>query len=329
MEGWHTMKLSLRKKTAIFMGALMIAYTVLVFMLYRHFKTEIFSLENGMTGEQATAILEHYGLLYGIVSILSMLLLYGISIFLLEKYVVSPLTRLSAAADSYKVVKDEIGGLERNDFAQLDIHTGDEIEKLANSMKKMEGELNEQIETLYATRQELVATREEADILNEIANRDALTGIRNKRGYDREIQRINAGIVAGKTEVGIVMVDMNDLKNINDTYGHEKGDKVICSLCDMLCSVFKRSPVFRIGGDEFVVVARNQDFRNLDRNVETFRACIEKSISEADLEPWERVGAAIGYAVYDPDNDIGIEDTLKRADEQMYIRKNAMKSQGD
>ncbi len=248
-----------------------------------------------------------------------------IGILIVNAWVINPINKLSEVASTYKGISDELGGLERNDFAMLDIHTGDEIEKLAESMKKMETDLNDQIETLFATRQELSSTREHADIMNEMANRDALTGIRNKRGYDTEIQRVNKEIMAGHTDVAVVMVDMNNLKQINDTYGHEKGDKVLCSLCDILCSIFKRSPVFRVGGDEFIVVVENQDFRDLDKNVEQFKACIERDRSEEDLEPWERTSAAIGSAIYDPDKDCGIEDTLKRADEQMYANKRAMK----
>ncbi len=275
--------------------------------------------------ESIAEIEHHYGtfsmwILIGLTVVMGIIGILAVNI-----WVINPINKLSEVASTYKGINNELGGLERNDFAMLDIHTGDEIEKLAESMKKMEMDLNDQIETLFATRQELTSTREHADIMNEMANRDALTGIRNKRGYDTEIQRVNKEIMAGHTDIAVVMVDMNDLKQINDTYGHEKGDKVLCSLCDILCSIFKRSPVFRVGGDEFVVVVENQDFRNLDKNVEQFKACIERNRSEEDLEPWQRTSAAIGSAVYDPDKDCGIEDTLERADEQMYANKRAMK----
>jgi diguanylate cyclase (GGDEF)-like protein len=244
---------------------------------------------------------------------------------LMSFYVVNPIKRLSEVASKYKLRTDEMGKLESNDFRELSIKTGDEIEVLSESLKKMEGDLNDQIETLFATRQELMSTREHADIMSEIANRDALTGIRNKRGYETEIQRINKGIAMGNTKVGVVMVDMNDLKLINDGYGHEKGDKVICSLCDILCSVFKRSPVFRIGGDEFVVVVSNHDYTHLESNVDKFMACIEHNLKESELEPWEKASAAIGYAIFDPEKDIAIEDTLQRADDAMYKCKQEMK----
>ncbi len=247
-------------------------------------------------------------------------------VLMLEITMIGPIRQLSEAASGYKLVRDEIGGLENNGFAKISISSGDEIQVLADSMKKMEKDLNEQVENLFATKQELMSTREHADIMSEMASRDALTGVKNKRGYETEIQRINKGIAMGNTKVGIVMVDMNDLKNVNDSFGHEKGDKVICSLCDMLCSVFKRSPVFRVGGDEFVVIVSNYDYANLESNVEKFLASVEHNVSEKELEPWERASAAIGYAKFDPDKDIAIEDTLKRADEHMYACKQEMKS---
>lgn len=271
-------------------------------------------------------IQNHYSLRNAVLYLVVTLILGAIGMIVVNHYVIKPINMLSDVARTYKGVSPELGELERNDFSRLEIKTGDEIEVLSESMKKMERDLNDQIENLFATRQELVSTREQADIMNEMANRDALTGIRNKRGYDHEIQRINKQVAAGRTAVGIVMVDMNGLKEINDNYGHEKGDKAICSLCDVLCSIFKRSPVFRIGGDEFVVVVENQDFKNLEKNAENFRACIEHSMNDTDLEPWERTNAAIGFAVYDSEKDLGIEDTLKRADELMYENKRAMKS---
>jgi diguanylate cyclase (GGDEF)-like protein len=247
-------------------------------------------------------------------------------VLMMNEFVVNPIKKLTTVASQYKIETNEIGGLESSAFRDLDIKTGDEIEVLASSMKKLESDLNDQIENLFATRQELLSTREHADIMSEIANRDALTGIRNKRGYETEIQRINKGIAMGNTKVGVVMVDMNDLKEVNDKYGHEKGDKVICSLCDMLCSVFKRSPVFRIGGDEFVVVVSNYDYANLESNVAKFKKSVDHNVHESELEPWERASAAIGYAIFEEDKDIAIEDTLKRADEKMYACKQEMKA---
>ena len=275
--------------------------------------------------DSVNAVINRYSSAGVIAIIVCLLIMSGVGIILMSEFVVNPIKKLTDVASRYRIDKDETGMSGSSNFGSLNIKTGDEIEVLADSMKKMEKDLNDQLENLFATRQELISTREHADIMNEMANRDALTGIRNKRGYETEIQRINKGIAMGNTRVGVVMVDMNNLKNINDQYGHEKGDKMVCSLCDMLCSVFKRSPVFRIGGDEFVVVVSNYDYTNLESNVEKFKASVEHNMKENELEPWERASAAIGCAVFDPDKDIAIEDTLKRADDDMYACKQEMK----
>ena len=271
------------------------------------------------------SVIDRYSSIGIMAIIICLILVCAVGVFLMNQYVVNPIRKLTDVASKYRIVNDKMGNLESSAFSELNIKTGDEIEVLAESMKKLEADLNDQIENLFATRQELISTREHADIMSEMANRDALTGIRNKRGYETEIQRINKGIAMGNTKVGVVMVDMNDLKEVNDQYGHEKGDKVICSLCDMLCSVFKRSPVFRIGGDEFVVIVSNFDYINLESNVDKFKKSVEHNIKESELEPWERASAAIGYAIFEEGRDIAIEDTLKRADEQMYACKQEMK----
>ncbi len=271
------------------------------------------------------SVIDRYSSVSIMAIIICLVLVCIVGVLLMNQFVVNPIRKLTDVASKYRIVNDTMGNLESSAFRELNIKTGDEIEVLAESMKKLEGDLNDQIETLFATRQELMSTREHADIMSEMANRDALTGIRNKRGYETEIQRINKGIAMGNTKVGVVMVDMNDLKEVNDQYGHEKGDKVICSLCDMLCSVFKRSPVFRIGGDEFVVIVSNYDYINLESNVDKFKKSVEHNIKEIELEPWERASAAIGYAIFEEGKDIAIEDTLKRADEQMYACKQEMK----
>ena len=58
-------------------------------------------------------------------------------------------------------------------------------------------------------------------------------------------------------------IDLNNLKTINDTYGHDKGNIAIMKLANMICEVFSKSPVFRIGGDEFAVILFKKDYRIL------------------------------------------------------------------
>ena len=187
-------------------------------------------------------------------------------------------------------------------------------------------QLNGMVDRLKAARASLKDSQHEAAKMTKLATTDPLTGVRNRTAYDSEIQRIESSIADGKTEFGIAMVDMNFLKNINDVYGHEKGNIAINRICDIICNVFAHSPVYRVGGDEFVIVLKNRDFQNIGALVSEFEAHIETLQNDTSLEPWERVSAAIGYALFDPKLDSNSETVFMRADKAMYIRKAQMKA---
>ena len=244
-----------------------------------------------------------------------------LSIVLIDRTIIRPINMLSDTSEKYWS-----GGTEaiRHEFSNLNIHTGDEIEALSNSMKQMEQNINDHIAKILETTQTLISTKEHADEMDRAANIDALTKVRNKRAYDVEFQRVEQEIRDGKTDVGIAMIDMNYLKRTNDIYGHEQGNASLQKLCQTICGVFKHSPVFRIGGDEFVVILENHDYENLDALKAQFDAELQK-LQNPD-KPWESISAAVGYALYDPAVDDGVESVFKRADEQMYERKKEMKA---
>ena len=125
---------------------------------------------------------------------------------------------------------------------------------------------------------------------------------------------------------GIAMIDLNFLKKINDTYGHEKGDLAIKNLSSLICNIFQHSPVFRIGGDEFVVILKDHDLEVIDSLLQQFNQKLESLKYDDNLELWEKVSAAIGTAIYDTSIDESIENVFKRADKKMYDRKVEMKA---
>jgi diguanylate cyclase (GGDEF)-like protein len=153
------------------------------------------------------------------------------------------------------------------------------------------------------------------------ANIDALTGIKNKHAFLEAEARLDHQI-ADKIQqpFAMVMLDMNDLKKINDTEGHNAGDQHIKNACKIICDVFKHSPVFRIGGDEFAVVLENDDFINRDALIHEFGEKQKEICASAKAE-WDEVQVAIGIAVYDPDHDSSVNDTARRADKLMYANK--------
>ena len=122
------------------------------------------------------------------------------------------------------------------------------------------------------------------------------------------------------------MVDLNFLKKINDNYGHEQGDAAIKKLCHIICHTFKHSPVFRIGGDEFAIVLEKEDFENIENLVQKFNAQLDLLSKDENLQYWEYVSAALGYALFRP-NDTCVADVFRRADQNMYERKKQMKAE--
>lgn len=164
--------------------------------------------------------------------------------------------------------------------------------------------------------------------LNSKAYKDSLTGIRNKSAYDVYARQINDSISGGEGEgadgFAVAMFDCNDLKAVNDSYGHEKGDIYLKTASTLICRVFAHSPVFRIGGDEFVAVLLREDLEYSDELVKKFteQAAL---ISASAAHDWERADIAIGVSHFDPAIDTCIEDVSRRADVLMYEHKKNMK----
>lgn len=265
--------------------------------------------------EEIRAQQSHYVLnLFLLLAALTVVVSIG-AIWYVNSSIIRPINRLSSAAAHFNA-----GDKEDSELDHLHIRTGDEIQSLYESLLRMTQDIRGYIANLIATTQELKKTRIEANEMNELAHRDALTGVGSKLAYDAQVARLTEEMQQGSARYGIVMVDMNGLKKLNDTYGHEKGNIAIQKTCALICEVFSHSPVYRFGGDEFVVVIRDRDYANVEEIVRQFREKAEKTTGE----PWERVDAAIGYALYE--NDDTVDDVFRRADHRMYEEKRKERS---
>ena len=270
---------------------------------------------------QRSYILLNGSLLLGLTVIM---ILTGL--FFVNHYIVKPLHILSSAAKNYcRDSRDSRNSLHHG-FEALQLRNHDEIGDLYDSMKQMESDMNDYYTNLYAAKQEIIATREEADRMNELANADALTGVRNKRSYDLETQKLEEQRKKKDIEFAIAIIDLNYLKQINDRYGHEMGDLAIRKICDIICDIFEHSPVFRYGGDEFVVILKDRDLLHADELRKRFLDQLETLSENTSLKPWEKVSAAIGIARFVPGRDRTVEDTFRHADEEMYRMKKEMKT---
>ena len=161
----------------------------------------------------------------------------------------------------------------------------------------------------------------------DMANKDALTGVKNKFAYanaETEIdeQLSEKEILDAKT-FSVVVCDINGLKIVNDSLGHTAGDNYICDASEIICNIYKHSPVFRIGGDEFVIILRGVDYDNrMDLYAELARRQRENRKSG-------KVTIAYGMADFDPRKDNRLQDVFERADKRMYDNKRAFKENAE
>lgn len=159
---------------------------------------------------------------------------------------------------------------------------------------------------------------EKLAVVQSMAEIDALTGIKNKNAYKEREELMNRRIMEGRQpEFAIIVLDVNDLKKINDTLGHEAGDKCICDACEVICRTFKRSPVFRVGGDEFVVISQDEDYERTDELVDVIAKHNESAIANGGIV------IACGMSRFDADEDV--ISVFNRADKVMYENKNYLK----
>ena len=159
---------------------------------------------------------------------------------------------------------------------------------------------------------------------NDFLRRDALTGIRGGVSFEKEMNRLETERKTGLKEFGFAFIDLNDLGKLNVDYGLDQGNIAIKKLCGIVCSVFAHSPVFRVGGDDFVAILYNEDYQNVKSLITTFN---ERLIQiDEKIEPWEDISAAIGVALYIPERDGNAESVLNRAELNMQNSKREMKS---
>lgn len=202
-----------------------------------------------------------------------------------------------------------------------EIHTGSEVESLARAIEKMGVDMRDYAGSILSTEKELSA-------MYQLAHKDALTHVGNKTAYEQYVRGLNERLKQEPVAFAVLMLDMNDLKHINDVYGHEKGDSYLKRGCAVFCEIFHHSPVFRVGGDEFAAILMGKDFEAREALVEKARAEFLRSESDGSLEPWERVSAALGEAVYVPGSDSSVDAVLDRADRNMYSEKQRLKARG-
>lgn len=246
------------------------------------------------------------------------ILVLGLSF--IENNIILPVNTMACCARNFAYDSEEAREQNVERIRSLDIKTKDEIENLYAAFLQTTSDSMNSFENFQRAKIEVA-------VMNRLAHTDSLTGIKNKTAYTERTGKLDADIAAGTALFAIVMIDVNYLKKVNDTYGHERGNEYLINACELVCEVFGRDNVYRVGGDEFVAILDGEDVKRCDKAVKRIRAEVERFRADASLEPWEKVSAAVGVAYYEEVIDSTADEVFKRADAQMYQNKLAMKAQ--
>ncbi|MGX8834436.1 sensor domain-containing diguanylate cyclase [Amedibacillus sp. YH-ame6] len=259
------------------------------------------SLENGMRfivsaptdeiDEQANALLSQILMGSFVILFITILLVYAFS-----KRLVHPLAELTSAAK--------------------EIANGDLSVTITHHSKDEVGVLSE------ALRQTIAQLRKSFDKINALAYIDYLTGTKNKTAYMEHVFDIEEKMKQESVRFSVIVFDLNDLKIVNDTLGHDAGDGFILHATKIIQDSFQGFPLYRIGGDEFVVVIENQTIHKEREMLSLYLEKIEEyNFGQGNV----KISIAYGVASYESGVDNSFKDVFKRADNEMYECKQKMK----
>ena len=211
--------------------------------------------------------------------------------------IIRPLKKLNLAAQEIAA-----GNLD----VQLPAVTEDEVGMLSASLQETVKQLKIRIQ-----------------YINGLAYKDELTRLKNNTAYLQKAAQLNEQMQAGPISVLVAVIDINGLKFVNDSYGHEKGNELIITAAEAVSECFGAENVYRIGGDEFTVILTEE--ADIHAGIER-----KRKFQQMLNQPRNgiRLSAAIGIAVYDRMVHASFESVFRSADANMYREKSEMKARG-
>ena len=150
----------------------------------------------------------------------------------------------------------------------------------------------------------------------KLASTDMLTDVFNRNAYEHMLRRLEEQNTVGMTPLYVILFDVDNLKLINDHYGHEKGDEALRCCCRCIREAFgEDASCYRIGGDEFVCLSGQMDA--LASSVSRFESTVTRTAQTLDFP----FSVSIGYATFDPQTDQRLPDVMHSCDEMLYRNK--------
>ncbi len=170
----------------------------------------------------------------------------------------------------------------------------------------------------------ILRTRRTTEKLFEIARIDALTGLYNRREFDAALDREWRQGLREKSPLSLLMIDLDNFKAYNDTYGHCMGDEVLCRFAKILESCTNR-PVdlaVRYGGEEFAVILPNVDINGAKHVAELIQAQVERHDIKHSTSPTSsHITVSIGVAEANPTSGTSMGELINNADKALYRAK--------
>ncbi len=211
---------------------------------------------------------------------------------------------MTALSDDLETIFDEIDGIEKP--SKEDAPSYDDLDFMTYIGRKTE-DMKKRL-------------KDHMEYLHQQANTDYLTKVGNVRAYFEHRERVKADIKNGTADFAVAMFDINGLKAANDTLGHECGNYLIKSTAEIIRTVFVNDPVYRVGGDEFLVILSNVK----DVDIQSMLVLVDKETEELNKKG-NSFNATLtlskGYAVFTPEKDSSYKEVFNRADQHMYQDK--------
>jgi diguanylate cyclase (GGDEF)-like protein len=212
--------------------------------------------------------------------------------------------------------QDEVGVL-TNAFCEMST-------KLQNSYRNLK-ELNESLEEKIKERTKDLEIRQEE--LKILAATDSMTKLYNRRYFTEMCIGMFSLENRMIEEIGVIMLDIDNFKYINDTYGHQQGDKVIIFIANLLREHTRKSDVIcRFGGEEFILLLPHTSLQYTIQHAENIRSRIASYTMDLGDNKTLSVTVSVGVSMVNHERDIDMEDAIKRTDRALYEAKNSGKN---
>ncbi len=201
------------------------------------------------------------------------------------------------------------------------IHKDGTIIWTALTVSRMPGDGSGRVTALSIV-EDITDRRELDQRVQHMADHDALTGLFNRRRFEEELEVTVASKAMLKEGIAVLVVDIDNFKFVNDTYGHSVGDQVIIRVAEALDERIRSTDtVARLGGDEFVIILRGIDRQSSLSTAEDLVELIRDEVRVDGPDFSARVTASIGLTMANPYDDVDDETLLLQADKAMYSAK--------